>query len=587
MGKRRVSLSLFGALFLTLAATLTGSTLRAEPPLALTARASEDEAAPVRQSVSLTLVSSQGQAANQLPDRTLLRAAPLPLPDPNWDSAYFDDSGWVNAFPVVRRAPWNSDGGGSIDQIVQAGADHVWGGAPSGPFEPDDGGAINWPPRTTAEGMPISAQTPQTLFLRKTFCVALDADVSAIGSSALELMLATDFGPTAGAAFFNEWPVNTNLPGDGQVHTYGLTGAPYQRGQNTLALWAQDNRGDNAAAVLYRFTVNYDIAPDALTVSGPADAHVGQSVTFNAAHDGLSGRSLTFRWAMGDGAVLDTGATSSVNYAYPAAGSYTGVLTVTESGLLGCNAVQPFAITVNTAALNVLKSDRFDPVAAGDFLDYDLTVQNTGPVTTFGGVTVNDSVPADTTFVSCSGGLFCSHVAGVVTWDVGALAPGASVNLSFRVLVDNAPPPDPPLVVNTTYGASSGGGVTFVGATPITTTIIVLGTPTPTNTPVPTSTSPPTPTPTSTTYPLPSYTRTPSPTPTATSTAGPPPPTSPPGPTAAPPMATATPTAAVATPAFLPVSGQDSGGLEVGAWGGALLVLVALYYVRRTCRRVR
>ncbi len=561
MGKRRVSSGLFGALLLVLAATLTGST------------------APVRQSVSLTLLSSQGQAANQLPDRTLLRAAPLPLPDPNWDSAYFDDSGWANAFPVIRRVPWNSDGGGSIDQIVQAGADHVWGGAPGGPFEADDGGAVNWPPRTAAEGMPISAQTPQTLFLRKTFCVALDADASAIGSSDLELMLATDFGPTAGAAFLNEWPVNTNLPGDGQVHTYGLAGAPYQRGQNTLALWAQDNRGDNAAAVLYRFTLNYDIAPDALTVSGPADAHVGQAITFNAAHDGLSGRPLTFRWAMGDGAVLDTGATPSVNYAYPAAGSYTGVLTVTESGLLGCNAVQPFAITVNTAALNVLKSDRFDPVAAGDFLDYDLSVQNTGPVTTFGGVTVNDSVPADTTFVSCSGGLFCSHVGGVVTWDVGALAPGASVNVSFRVLVDNAPPPDPPLVVNTTYGASSGGGVVFVGATPITTTIIVLGTPTPTPTHTPTSTPVPTNTPDTPGAPTATATITPPP---PTHTSGPPQPTSPPGPTAAPPIATATSTTAVATPAFLPISGTGSGGLEIWAWAGALLILVALYYVRRT-----
>jgi uncharacterized repeat protein (TIGR01451 family) len=521
-------------------------------------------AAPLQQAYSLTLVSNQGQRTDQIPDRTLLQIAPLPLPYADWDSAYFNDSGWTDAFPVVRRVPWNTDMGGSIDLIVQAGADHIWGGAPSADFIADDGGVINYPPRSGNQGRPISLQTPQTLFLRKTFCIALDVNAGTISSSDLELMLATDFGPTAGAAFLNEWPINTNLPGDGQVHTYGLGAAPFQGGQNTLALWARDNRGDDAAAVLYRFTVNYDIDPNALTVAGPPEAHVGQPVTFSTDPTGLAGqRPLIFEWNMGDGNVISTGSTPSVGHAYTAPGTFTGVLTVTENGLLGCNAIQPFTITINTAALNVVKTDRIDPVAAGDFIDYDLTVQNTGAGTTFGDTIVSDPVPANTTFVACSGGIGCGETGGLVSWNVGPLASGAMTAVSLRVQVNNAPPPDPPVITNASYGASSGGGIIFNSTEVVTTTIIVLGTPTPTPTATPTATSTPTATPTSTGLP-----------PTPTDTLAPPPP-----PTGAP-VATAAPTTTVSvpTPAFLPASGQEGGRVGTGVWVSMLMVSLAFLW---------
>jgi uncharacterized repeat protein (TIGR01451 family) len=87
--------------------------------------------------------------------------------------------------------------------------------------------------------------------------------------------------------------------------------------------------------------------------------------------------------------------------------------------------------------LGLTKLDSEDPLPGGQNLVYTLTVENLGPgIAT--GVTVSDSPPSGTTFVSTSG---CAEdPAGVPTCTLGAIAVGASESYTLEVSIDPAPP---------------------------------------------------------------------------------------------------------------------------------------------------
>ena len=98
------------------------------------------------------------------------------------------------------------------------------------------------------------------------------------------------------------------------------------------------------------------------------------------------------------------------------------------------------AFDLPDACLNVLKIEKTaspDPAYAGSVIEYTLTVTNDtpGPLT---GVTITDTVPADTTYVANSATCGGFHAAGDVTFPIGAMASGASVPCTFEVQVDPA-----------------------------------------------------------------------------------------------------------------------------------------------------
>ena len=104
--------------------------------------------------------------------------------------------------------------------------------------------------------------------------------------------------------------------------------------------------------------------------------------------------------------------------------------------------------TVSASAdLSISKSDDADPVIAGTDLTYTLVVTNDGPSDATN-VVVTDPLPAGTSFVSADGG--GSESAGTVTWNLGALADGATATLHVTVHVDQA----------RTAGLSNTAGVT-------------------------------------------------------------------------------------------------------------------------------
>ncbi len=76
-------------------------------------------------------------------------------------------------------------------------------------------------------------------------------------------------------------------------------------------------------------------------------------------------------------------------------------------------------------------------VAAGALLTYTLDYNVTGnaPAPT---VVITDVVPANTTFVSCTGG--CTQAGSLLTWNLGNLVPGNAGTVSFVVTVGNLLP---------------------------------------------------------------------------------------------------------------------------------------------------
>src|SRR3989442_2094163 len=122
--------------------------------------------------------------------------------------------------------------------------------------------------------------------------------------------------------------------------------------------------------------------------------------------------------------------------------------------------------TVTSApVLSITKADAPDPVAAGANITYTLSYSNNGNANATN-VAIRDTIPANTTFVSASapGGL----AGGVVTWNLGGLAAGASGTVTLVVKV-SSPLANGTVVHNNTYSITSTETGAVVGADDTTT----------------------------------------------------------------------------------------------------------------------
>src|SRR5205823_3841899 len=101
----------------------------------------------------------------------------------------------------------------------------------------------------------------------------------------------------------------------------------------------------------------------------------------------------------------------------------------------------------------VTKTDGTGSAQPGQTLTYTLTITNNGNQGATG-VLLTDTLPAHTTFVSASdGGTFGG---GVVTWNIGSLAAGASVTRLVEVQVNAAVPAGVVSVTNTATATDDG-----------------------------------------------------------------------------------------------------------------------------------
>ena len=219
-------------------------------------------------------------------------------------------------------------------------------------------------------------------------------------------------------------PVNaasiTTTVGSAPALTLSLTDSPdpVQAGANlTYTLTYGNNGNANASGVV-------------LTASVPANT------SFVSATGGGSASGGTVTWNLG---AVNSGSTASVQLVVQVASPLANG-TVINSGapVIDCNETSPVSGTAITTtaqsapSLSIAMTDSPDPVAAGATLTYTLSYANNGNANATG-VVLTDSVPASTTFVSATGGGSLSG--GVVTWNLGTLATGASGSVQVTVLV--------------------------------------------------------------------------------------------------------------------------------------------------------
>jgi hypothetical protein len=269
-------------------------------------------ASPLRQfpTSSVTIISDPPppNLPGQFSERTLLQPNPLD-PSSAWRQPTFDDSGWQDSYPAAISG-W----GAPVD-----GSDFIWGGARG----TDVGGRYEIP----------SAPAPQFLFLRKNFCIPINADLSTVqAATSLQIQVAAD--PGRAAVSYNEDDLAI-LPGQGgtvQSLDVASSVASFRRlGRNTLAMSVQDDVDDLYAAVAYYLELSYSIDPGAITISAnpPVSTTPGAFVTFSQGGTGPGGDApYTLNWDFGDGT------TGPNPHAYAVAGTYTVTLVVADS--FGC-----------------------------------------------------------------------------------------------------------------------------------------------------------------------------------------------------------------------------------------------------------
>src|SRR5260221_44184 len=101
----------------------------------------------------------------------------------------------------------------------------------------------------------------------------------------------------------------------------------------------------------------------------------------------------------------------------------------------------------SSPTLNISKADGPDPVAAGSNITYTISYSNTGNANATG-VVISDTTPTNTPVTSSTGGR--SLASSIITWNIGALAAGASSTVTLVVSV-NSPLANGTVIHNNTY----------------------------------------------------------------------------------------------------------------------------------------
>jgi uncharacterized repeat protein (TIGR01451 family) len=204
----------------------------------------------------------------------------------------------------------------------------------------------------------------------------------------------------------------------------------------TLTLTATDapdpvNAGANVTYTLaYGNTGNMNASGVVLTDSVPVNA------TFVSATGGGTQTGGVVTWSIG---ALNSGASGSVQMVVKVASPLANG-TVIANGTASIDSAQTTPVgaaaatttVASSPVLTIAAADAPDPIAAGGNLTYTITYGNTGNMNA-SSVVITDSVPANTTFVSATGGGV--EASGLVTWNVGALATGASASVQMVVRV--------------------------------------------------------------------------------------------------------------------------------------------------------
>jgi uncharacterized repeat protein (TIGR01451 family) len=224
----------------------------------------------------------------------------------------------------------------------------------------------------------------------------------------------------------------------GQTYTYTLKASTATNGYEQLVAFANF---PNAIFQIVSVATTYTAPPGATNDTTYADAGgwdpnplspTYRSIIGPANYPGgKAGGNITSVYTV---KIIGTGTAAVTNLIYDFSGSSFHYNADFGNPTLNITALNP------PADLAITKTDGLTTVTAGQTLTYTLTISNLSTLTTATGVTVTDRLPANTTFVSASNGGTFNAVTGVVTWNLGSLAPGGVTSVTVTVTVDSSPP---------------------------------------------------------------------------------------------------------------------------------------------------
>src|SRR2546422_81912 len=231
--------------------------------------------------------------------------------------------------------------------------------------------------------------------------------------------------------------------------TTTVTSAP------VLTLSKTDAPDPVAAGANITYTLSYGNAGN-MNASGVAITDtIPANTTFVSATGGGTLAAGVVTWNLG---ALNAGSSGAVQLVVQVASPLAnGTLITNATYSIDSNETAPAAgalitTTVSSApVLAIVKTDAPDPVIAGNNITYTLSYSNTGNANA-SGVVITDTIPANTTFVSATGG--GTLAAGVVTWNIGALNSGSSSSVQLVVQVAS-PLANGTVISNATYGIDS------------------------------------------------------------------------------------------------------------------------------------
>jgi uncharacterized repeat protein (TIGR01451 family) len=275
----------------------------------------------------------------------------------------------------------------------------------------------------------------------------------AVGSAVFTLTTAVDAATAAGTVLSNTATITATTadptPGNNSATATTTVAAsadvsvtktdtpdPVAPGSNlTYTITASNAGPSNAATVTVNDTLPAGTtfvslaSPGGWSCTTPA---VGAGGTVSCSIASLTAGSAVFTLVVAvdagatPGTVLSNTATATSATSDPNPGNESGTATST--------------VGAGSADLSITKSGTPDPVVSGNNLTYTLTAGNAGP-SSAANVSVNDTLPAGTTFVSLTspGGWSCTTpavgAAGTVSCSIAALAAGSSV-FTLVVAVD-------------------------------------------------------------------------------------------------------------------------------------------------------
>jgi len=132
----------------------------------------------------------------------------------------------------------------------------------------------------------------------------------------------------------------------------------------------------------------------------------------------------TVYWTLGTVSPTASGAVTlavqAASILYSGTQIVNGVLITDSSGLTDTDSVTLPVVAYHAIAVN--KTTALTEVAAGGLLTYTLTWAVTGNEPA-DNVTLSDTLPANTSFITCAGGTGCGNTAGTVLWTLGTVTP--------------------------------------------------------------------------------------------------------------------------------------------------------------------